>query len=53
MFPGVNLSDFSFIVNPQEGSKKSLLVEERRKMLEKYLKDLCCSPHITQSTVWK
>ena len=53
ILPGMHLSEYSFIVNPQEGSKKSLLIEERRKILEKYLKDLCSNPHVTQSSLWK
>ncbi len=31
--PGVELSEVSYIVNPQEISKKSLVIEERRKIL--------------------
>lgn len=53
LLPGINLSDYSYIVSPQEGSRKCLPVEERRKILEKYMKDLCENPHIAQETVWK
>lgn len=28
-------------------------VEQRRKILEKYLRDLSSNPHIAQETIWK
>jgi len=43
----------SYIVNPQEGNKKSLVIEERRKNLEKYLIDLSSNPLVANTLIWK
>ena len=42
--PGVEMSEVSYVVRPQEASKKSLVIEERRKVLERYLNDLATHP---------
>jgi hypothetical protein len=51
--PGVELSEVSYIVNPQEGTKKSLVIEERRKNLEKYLGDLSSNYLVANTLIWK
>lgn len=50
--PGVELSEASYIVNPQEASKKSMQIEERRKVLEKYMQDLEANPFVRGSLIW-
>lgn len=50
--PGVELSQASYIVNPQEASKKSMQIEERRKVLEKYMQDLEKNPFVRGSLIW-
>jgi hypothetical protein len=46
------LSDAAYVVNPQEGSRKSLLIEERRKMLEKYLRDISQNQMVVKEQVY-
>jgi hypothetical protein len=48
----VHLSDAAYVVNPQEGSRKSLLIEERRKMLEKYLRDISQNQMVVKEQVY-
>lgn len=43
----------SYIANPQESTKKALVVEERRKILEKYLNDLAANPFVGRTELWR
>lgn len=40
------------MVNPQEASKKSLVIDERRKTLERYLNDLESNPFVSVTPMW-
>jgi hypothetical protein len=53
VLPGVELSDVSHIVSPQEFAKKSLAIEERRRALEKYMQDLSSNPLVTATSAWR
>ncbi len=48
----MEFSEVSYIVNPQEVSKKSLVIEERRKILEKYMNDLEKNPFVSVTPIW-
>lgn len=53
VLPGVELSEVAHVVSPQEFTKKSLPIEERRRALEKYMQDLSSNPLVTGTTAWR